>query len=344
MSRICDIIESDEYYEASTVTQLYFDFLYELITDYQRYEADMRISGLYYRTSKVDMAAMNDAARFIELNRQCDFRMAAQTLSQRTQNRSSNQTYIETMDEVFCEIAEDKDVTEFPHEFCNLLRFKREPKNTYDKNAIQVFFRDVHCGYVPKEHAAILVSKYSTKDIEDAVGIIRKNVGDARVTFDLYLPGPNSERSLSVLKADPKWQASPKFVEDEEDDELEDAISKLMDWEDEDECEEPKKKMANKPVNDTAETKIATTAYVESITQAATKPESPVKGTMVLTVNGNAEIYNGSEWVEIAPLASPVFTGKAVKAQKPLPTPLDYTQYTGFLRTVLEYATFAHVR
>lgn len=439
MSRIEDIIASEAYYEASQATQNYFDFVYDLVEDYDRYDADMRISGLYYRTSTVDIDKMYEITQFTKFGNDCDIQRAIEILTQPTKRKLDNKSYLDQFDYVFEKLT-DKGLFDYPFEQFHWLTFEREPNNKYDENAIKVLYQDVHCGYIPKEHAAVISKKFSASKIREAIGIVGKKIGDARVTFDLFFPKSAIDKAKKVSKMRDEaeewdeeeidWEeeyhavkddfeeankakaAKVEPVKEEEKGLYEGQIRsnealgyteewfkgkwvpwdktsrfdkdtyKIMVWhrvdnewreqtKEEQEasnkavaefCDRMKKEAEEKAAAD----KAVTPAYVDSnvvgltyLPPMAEKPTNPAKGMMHMTVNGGAEIYTGTQW---APLASPVFVGTPTapvnttqiattafvssigKARKPIPVPLDYTQYTGFMRTVLEYATFAHVR
>jgi hypothetical protein len=397
MSRAADIIYMDEYHESFCETQDYIEFVHELISSgYERYKADMRISGLYYRTSSVDVNSMYKVTRFTEYAKDCDIRNIYEAMKQKTSNHKENLAFLDKLDEAF-EVLENETppLYEYPFSTEHHLKFKREPENNHDGNAIQILYKGKLCGYVPKEHAAVLVRKYSTIDIERAYGIIRQKVGDARVTFDMYLQNNKKvERYIEEEDDTDDWEEDDievpikkkpvKNIIEEEDDDVEPIneakpyqgetrqhpkhqyleeyrdgkwepwdntwwfngekivkwVRALQRWEEVTAEEQAKNlKEFDQRQKQIEEPKVATTAFVSG---AVTNLAAP--GTIQMTVNGGMQMFDGNSWMDVAPLASPVFTGKPMKAAKVIPQPLDYTQYTGFLRTVLEYATFAHVK
>lgn len=425
MSRIEDIVESEEFYDADERTQEYFDFVYELTEHYDRYEADMRISGLYYRTAKVDTESLYELSQFTEFGNDCEIKNAIDILTKPTDRKWSNKSYLDQFDFVFAKLA-DKGVHAMPFDADHYLRFEREPANKYDPNAIKILYQGIHCGYVPKEHAVMISYQYSAIEIKNAVGVVGKKLGDARVTFDMFLMKQKTKaKDKKVIDEEDDWDEKDEGLDDlnweeeyeavkaeakeEKTEPVKDEVKglyegelrsnevlgytqewykgkwvpwdgtsyfnkdtyKIMVWsraendwhiQTKEEAAESDKRLkefmddcrkrdAEKEAAKADTNKVATTAYVDSNIAGLTvippmeqKPDNPVKGMMHMTINGGAEVYTGTQWVEIAPLVSPVFTGKVVKAKKPIPVQLDYTQYTGFLRTVLEYATFAHIR
>ena len=70
------------------------------------------------------------------------------------------------------------------------LSLKREPENPYDKNAIEVYHKDLKLGYVPK-HENKLIAKMIDQNIHFVAKVTKFNVYDAyshKIKVKLYQP------------------------------------------------------------------------------------------------------------------------------------------------------------